>query len=765
LDRESCIELLNLRKVADSELQERIVSVSGGNPFVIGTLCDMSESGSLSLASVESLRSDSLEEIRLKTWRKLFNEVQDLQELVNRAGLLPYFDRNVMNIIAPTMNTDQWTRMVSLSFAKDRGDETYVLHDLARDLVVAELGDRFRVLADEVAELLEKAAEEQEDMKLLGLSISVQGLHSPESAIENALDAAYNLSWRYQNRSAVELYDSISFESLRERTIISSDKALHLTVLDRVAEAEHLLGEATDVLKELTEADSESNRVYLAQCFVSYGFLLARIGQPVESAAMYEEALRIIRELDPAVLRKRAQIRALFWFYSLLLVNLHQLNKAADLLRWALELVDSKAEPVLDVREQGYALQRLGYVLLNAGRMDEAEAACRSAIDKGLEDPTVWQSLTVLGYVLRLTSRPHESEPILRRNLGLAQKITKREEGVYHSQLFEAHRYYALALRIVGNYTKAETHYKEALEISKKAASETPEAYLFMHTQVLSDFAVLCHEIRQYSKAAEYYDEALENYDRLSQDWPDFYEKCIAWALSNYSILLRETGEGAKAREFYHRALDIGRELARKYPENIFHLHLLGTVLNNLGVLDRKMNENNEAEEALREALEVRQALAEKTPEVFLSSVATTLNNLGVLLSTTSRLPEAQEVLLRGLEIRRELVKKSPEMHNARLGFALNNLGNTHKLSDEHSKAEKCYQEALDILEDLTARAPSVYQPYATMILSNLLLYHGQQSEAEKADSIKRRLERLGSIDISEQEIWIEEEDAEADIL
>lgn len=35
LDKESCIELLELRQITDTEIQDRIVSVSGGNPFVI----------------------------------------------------------------------------------------------------------------------------------------------------------------------------------------------------------------------------------------------------------------------------------------------------------------------------------------------------------------------------------------------------------------------------------------------------------------------------------------------------------------------------------------------------------------------------------------------------------------------------------------------------------------------------------------------------------------------------------------------------------
>jgi hypothetical protein len=105
LGQESCIELLDLRKVTDSELQEKIVSISGGNPFVIGTLCDMAESGSLSLTDIEDLRADTLEEVRLKTWKRLFREAQDLLGFVDRAGLLPFFNRSVMNIISPEMKT------------------------------------------------------------------------------------------------------------------------------------------------------------------------------------------------------------------------------------------------------------------------------------------------------------------------------------------------------------------------------------------------------------------------------------------------------------------------------------------------------------------------------------------------------------------------------------------------------------------------------------------------------------------------------------
>jgi hypothetical protein len=92
----------------------------------------------------------------------------------------------------------------------------------------------------------------------------------------------------------------------------------------------------------------------------------------------------------------------------------------------------------------------------------------------------------------------------------------------------------------------------------------------------------------------------------------------------------------------------------------------------------------------------------------------------------------------------------------------LRDFGNIHRLSNEVSKAEECYQEALNILENLAGRAHSVYQRYVTMIPSRFLLHHSQQAETEKANSIRRRLEELGSSDTSDQEFWLEEEDTEA---
>jgi len=43
LDKDSCIKMLELQRVTNKELQEKILSVSGGNPFVIDAICFLEE--------------------------------------------------------------------------------------------------------------------------------------------------------------------------------------------------------------------------------------------------------------------------------------------------------------------------------------------------------------------------------------------------------------------------------------------------------------------------------------------------------------------------------------------------------------------------------------------------------------------------------------------------------------------------------------------------------------------------------------------------
>jgi tetratricopeptide (TPR) repeat protein len=762
LDRESCIELLDLRQITDSNFQERIVSVSGGNPFVIGTLCDMAESSTLSLGSIESLRAETLEEVRLKTWRRLFNQVKDLQGLVNRAGLLPYFSRNVLNIITPDMNTDQWDRLTCLSFVRDRDDGTYVLHDLARDLVIAELGERFHSLANEVERLLENASIEQEDIRLLGLSISVLGLHSSDVAIEKLMYASAELSWKWEFRQGVEFLNVIRFESQREQAIVGILNAWHLTYLDRIAEAEHILKELIVLFEELVKQNPAMNQAFLADCYQTYAVLLHRTKRSTEAEVMFEKSIENIYGLDETDKINRLLMIGVYWWFSAFLRDTNRLGRAVEMLERALELRRFEEDTPKGRRDQLFALNNMAGALLALGRSKDAEEVLNEVNEICVEDVNRANNLELLGRIYKLTFRLPEAETAFHECIDIVRSISERISGTDWPSPSGLLSHLAHVLKLRHDYPEAERKYNEDLEISRSEVSNTPEVYMPYLASALIGIGILYQETGRSTEAAESYREALEIYERLCRDMPRTYTRHKALVLNNYANHLMQIGKVKKAETHYHEALGIARELTRDFPEPIIHSHLLGVILNNLGVLFRNRSQHKKAVEALREALEVRQSLAEKNPDIFLTSLATTLNNLGVALAASSILDDAKEVYLQGLKIRRDLVKKSSEIHEGPLGYILNNLGNVSKFSDEHAKAEKYYQEALDLLENLAAKAPSVYQRYVTMVLSNLLLYNREHGETEMAESIRGRLEELGSSDIPEQEVWIEEKDTEA---
>ncbi len=298
LDRESCIELLELRNIRDPEVQNSLVSVSGGNPFVIGTLCDTVQSGTLSLEDLEGLRGDTLEEVRLKTWRRLFNQAQDLLGFVQRAGLLPYFNRRVMDIIAPDMNPDQWDRLIRLSFVRNRGDGTWVLHDLAEELVLAELGPKLGSLSSEVAELLENASREDSDNVLLGLSLSVQALADERDALTKLAFIVSELIWRADSTSALGLVDATRIETLEGQVVTQGLRGSVLNWMGRVADGEQELLESLERSRGINDRISDELLVHVAKTMTELGRLLEMTERISEAEDTYRRALKIYRELD-----------------------------------------------------------------------------------------------------------------------------------------------------------------------------------------------------------------------------------------------------------------------------------------------------------------------------------------------------------------------------------------------------------------------------------------------------------------------------------
>ncbi|MHA2380387.1 MAG: tetratricopeptide repeat protein [Candidatus Thorarchaeota archaeon] len=775
LDRESCIELLEQRQIRDPELQEKIVSVSGGNPFVIGAMCDLAESSGLSLSDVEDLRADTLEEVRLRIWRRLFSQAQDLLGLVEKTGLVPFFNRRIMTVVAPDMRTDHWDRLIRLSFVRDRGDGTWVVHDLARELIMAELGQRLQYSTDEVARLLEESSTQESDYTLLGLAISVQALASEMDAAAKAGDIVFDLLRKNAYSETLAFVDAVRIETKEGQVVLRGLRGSALSRMGRVADGEQELLGALEKSREISERIPDELLVFTARTLRELGMLLYRTDRDSEAEETYREALRIYRELDEKTPSFRLEDMA--WTLvklGFLLGCVNRLKEAEKMYREAHQLFKESAETPRYDTLPGIteSLLMIGLVLHFAGKTSEAEEVFREAIvlfrEIADKDPNVQVRFTVallnFGEFLRMTSRPNEAEEAFREVLEVSRERAKKEPESMMAATWVAANLINLALPLTqtGRYSEAEAAYVEALNIARKCAEKTPVAFERLVGWTLLDYAVLLRQTGRTSDAEKTCREALEIHRELAAKSPRRHLSKVAWNLNNLAVLLRQTGRASEAEEAYLEALDIARELRHEAPEAVFMTDLLATILNNLAVLLRQTGRPLEMKEAILEALKIRRQLAQRSPEVFLHRVATTLNNLGVLLFETDKSSEAEEVLREALQLRKGLAEESPDQFRPGIASTLSNLAVLLRRTGRTSESESVFREAIDIGEELMLKAPTVYQHGLVRPLCNYALLLSDINSTNTLKETMTRLEELGVESLPESEEWSEEEEDEA---
>ncbi|MHA2380444.1 MAG: tetratricopeptide repeat protein [Candidatus Thorarchaeota archaeon] len=773
LDRESCIELIEQRGIESPELKDRIVSVSGGNPFVVGAICDLADSGSLSLNDVEDLRADTLEAVRLKTWRRLFGQAEPLFELVEKAGLVPFFNRRIMTIVAPAMRTDQWDRLTRISFVRDRGDGTWVLHDLARELIVAELGPRLQASTDDVATLLEESSAEDSDYTLLGLAISVRALASEREAEARVASVVIDLMWSNPISDALVFIDAVLIDTKVGQAIVQGLKGGLLIWVNRVADGEHALLSALETFREFGERIPDELLVHKALTLTFLGVLLNKTQRASEAEESFRETLRIYRGLDETTLGFRPQdlgVALQFFGYSLL--GVYRPEEALETLREAHQLYQESAPPASPyvTRSITSSLSAIGNALFMTGRTSESEETHREALgvcrklanEMPLIEITAANCCNNLGELLRLTSRPYEAIELYREAFQLTKEFAKKEPEAMSQSLVLHLTNLALPLRQIGRYAEAEEKYREALARSRELAEKAPEAFSQLVAWSLFDYAVLLRQTDRASEAEEACREALSIHRELVASSPGKHMSKMAWNLNNLAVLLRQTGRNSEAEEAYLEALDIAREITHRAPEVVFFTDLLATILNNLAVLLRQSGRAPEAKETLQEALEIRRRLAKKSPELFLHRVATTLNNLSILLFETGETSEAESALGEALQLRRELIAKSPDQYQAGVGSTLNNLGILLKRTGRSQESQDAYSEAIDIGEDLVSKAPTVYHHELRRALCNYALLLSDLDSTDTLQKNMTRLKELGVESLPESEEWSEEEEEEA---
>ena len=732
LDTKSCHQLLAERGVTETNLQTQITSVGGGNPFILHTICDMNELGKLSLDDIESLRADTLEQVRIKTWRRLFNQAKDLSAIIDRAGLLPFFNREIMNIITPTMKSADWDQILHLSFIQDRGDGTWTLHTLARELVLAELGNALPRLVSEVATLLEQAAADSADPTYRGLAISAKILIDEPSAINECCNFAQKLWEEFRLQDAISMINLIPYKTEESHAIIKWLRGRLVGNLYRVAEAEQDFLEALLLFKKFTDKEPEKFLPYLIWTNFWLLNIFSMTSQFVQVEEIIQQNYQLITRLskmqpEPILGFQDLNNTFLVWHYhryAHFLMVMERYNEAEAAFKKSYEISQDglKTDPSY-VTDVNLNLYNLILLYLESGRYSEAES-------------TLQEMVSVL------------SEYFSRRPSEEAELIPLITFGSKYSILLST-----------GEFEKEIEEFKEIFKSAHKYFDiKTDKRFLWYSTLFFLRLGIMLKRTNRLTEADDAFEEALEFVRIGYEKEPRTFIQIYGMLLNSLAIFQCQQNRISEATSGFHESLNIFRQLADQTPE--LYLPYLAQAINNYAIHLRQTGNLKQAESAIREALIIRRKRAEKNPDYYLYQVASSLNNMGVILAEAKKLHKARDALFEAYQLRKPLFEKAPKLYSQDYATTLTNLGLIMKRLEKLQKAEQYYQEAISIWEPLVAKAPETYHRYLTQSLGNLAFLHSVKKDSSDAfDSIMKKLQKLGVSSLPESEVWIENEE------
>ncbi|UCE11708.1 MAG: tetratricopeptide repeat protein [Candidatus Thorarchaeota archaeon] len=766
LDSASSVHLLEEHGVNDNKLQSEIVNVSGGNPFVIEAICDMIETSEVSVDDIEDLRAGTLPEVRLKVWRRLFSQAEGLLDLINRAGVVPYFDERIMSAIAPEITSDSLNRFLQLSFLNERDDKTFVLHKLAKDLVMAELGKNVKNLALDVGNRLEEVSKEETDYTLRGLSLSAKALAEEPEALKDIDQLVFSLLFEYDTPNVMRLLDAFSIESAEGRIVKETWRGYAFSMVMRFAEADDAIRNAQEIAQSLYDRGPQEKRLYLGRVMWFQGRYYEDVERSDDALAAFRKASQILKETE-AKGKHESYMKEEFLTSTLHILGRHlasvyRLEEAEELTREAISLLDKQSDrpELVSARRREttlrYSQLSLSQALYASGRIDEAIEVLKAVLAVCDESAIVDDARFRLAYILMFQRRHNESFRIFEEQLEKVERLARKDPD-YQYGVTNMLSHTAAPLALTGRYRKAERVMNQVVSEFRKSVDEGDPTRRQMLARVLRDFATLLALLGQLSEARERSLESEGILRELAKENPDRFVYRLGTALNSLGVIGYLMDESEKAADSLQEAYGLAREMTLKFPETIFMADVFSAVANNLGLHHRKNNRMDDAEKFLREALDGWKERSIVSPEMFRCRVATSLNNLGVLLCETDRIAEAESSFKESLKIRRDYVERSPDFFLPRVASVLNNLGILSRRAGKSSQAEDAHKEAIEILEELAEKEPRVFKNDLIRTFSNALVLYSTNEKLTDADRIKKSLKRLGVREFASEERWSED--------
>ena len=343
------------------------------------------------------------------------------------------------------------------------------------------------------------------------------------------------------------------------------------------------------------------------------------------------------------------------------------------------DYLDKKYEKVLQLQKDAKKEKGLATALTESAKAKEEFSA---------------NSLNELINEWLLLARTHDMKNEHEKAKAYYEKTVKANP-TNANNIFEFAKY----LHKIKEYTNAEKHYQQCLEISRRLEQENPKKHLSDITKNLNNLALIHQNLNEFPKALKEFEEDLDICRKLAAENPGKYLPDVATTLNNLAILHSEINEYPKALEGFEEALNIYRKLVVENSKA--YLSDVAITLNNLANFHTTCKEYPKALKEYEEALNILRKLDEKSQKIHLSDVAMTLNNLGILHSRLKEYPKALIEFEEALQIRKNLAKEIPKIYLPDVAKTLSSLGSLYLSIYEYPKALTAFEEALNIYEKL----------------------------------------------------------------
>ncbi len=530
------------------------------------------------------------------------------------------------------------------------------------------------------------------------------------------------VAWLQANRPVLDLF--------RARAL--SNLGLYLGKAGQAQEALPPTQEAVRILRLLEPSQPEA-RGFLDLPLNSLGILYSELGRRQEALPPTEEAVKILRELaktNPAFQGDlAASLRNLGLRYRELGRRQEALAPTEEAVKVLREL--AKTNPAFQ-GDLATALNSLGIRYSELGRRQEALAPREEAVKIGRElaktNPAfqgdLAASLSNLGVSYSELGRRQEALAPTEEAVRIHRELAKTNPS-FQDDLAASLRNLGVSYSELGRRQEAQAPTEEAVKILRELAKTNP-AFQGDLSASLRNLGVSYSELGRRQEALAPTEEAVKVLRELAKTNPTF-QGDLAASLSNLGVSYSELGRRQEALAPSEEAVKIRRELAKTNPA---FQGGLASSLSNLGVRYSELGRRQEALAPTEEAVMVLRELA-KTNPAFQGDLASSLSNLGVSYRELGRGQEALPPTEEAVRIRRELAKTNPA-YQGDLAASLNNLGNRYSELGRRQEALAPTEEAVMVLRELAKTNPA-FQGDLAAYLNNLGVLYSELGRRQKA--------------------------------